>query len=612
MKLFFLFFSFIFSANVLSNEELKTFEARYAELSSSNRLLSSATLLPELNTYIEETTNLHGKVLALLLKSKIYLQYDAYSESMISLTQAEDTAKQLDKYSVARVKVEQARLNIALERYRKALVYINDAIPHLKSHITNTYPNALILKGKVLYQLGSFQQAKLVFLTIQNLVSQNSHFFALSLIYTAKIALNQGNLSLAETSLNKIKHNNNEKISEEMQLVLKVLQARMAMQKGEFTRAIKQANELLKYTLDTRFLHLQAELQDVLAKSYLQSKDYRSAYTYMERHNLTHSALALKKRNNKLLQLEAMNNLANNKQRIRLLEKEAELSKSRLAKQALLQSHKEREQQSQKRKWLFMGGVFIIFSWLAYYIWHRIKLTKQLKIMVLERTNELEKKNIMLERISNTDSLTGLHNRHYLHSVIDQELAHAQRKFFKDKNDNNFLAIMIVDIDFFKKINDKYGHIIGDIVLKEVAKLLKTTIRDSDYIVRWGGEEFLIILRDCNLPEMSKIAEQIRKTCHDKAIQVAENKQLNLTVSLGYAPYPFVSTQPKLFSWQDVMELADHALYLAKNNQRNAWLGYIPEKLTIAPKALINDMSSAIKNQQISVKTNIKTPLIYK
>ncbi len=612
MRLFFLFFAFSFSESLFANEKIKAFEARYAQLSETNRLLSSAALLPELTKYIEESSDNHGKVLALLLKSKVYLQYEAYSEAMISLTQAENIAKELDIFTIAKVKVEHARLNLALERYRKALVYINDSTPHLKKHNIDIYANALILKGRAYYQLGNFQQAKRVFVAIQNTVAKKSRYFNLSLIYTAKIALTQGNLHLAEDSINKVTHNQLNNISEEKQLELKVLQTRLAMQKGQFDLAIKQANELLKYTLDTRFLLLQAELQDVLAKSYIQSKDYRSAYTYMERHNLTHSALAIKKRNNKLLQLEAMNNLANKKQRIRLLEKEAELSSSLLAKQALLQTHQEQEQILQKRKWVFLGVLFIIFSWLTYYIWHRIKLTKQLKVMVLERTNELQKKNIMLERISNTDSLTGLHNRHYLHSIIDQELAHAQRKFFNSRDENNFLAIMIVDIDYFKKVNDEYGHAIGDMVLQDVAKLLKNTIRDSDYIVRWGGEEFLIILRDCNLTEVSKIAEQIRAACQGKKIQIEESKQLNFTVSLGYAPYPFISTQPKLYKWQDVMELADHALYMAKNNKRNAWVGYSPAELTITPKTLIADISSAVKNQQISVQTNIKTPLIYK
>jgi diguanylate cyclase (GGDEF)-like protein len=612
LKILTLFFTFIFSANVFPNEEIKAFQASYAKFSASNRLLSSATLLPELNEYIEQTTNRHGQVLALLLKSKIYLQYDAYSESMISLTQAENIAKELDMLTTAKVKVEQARLNIALERYRKALVYIKDAIPQLKDQDTDSYANALILKGRAYYQLGSLLRAKQVFLDIQNSVKEHSSYFNLSLIYTAQLALTQGNLKLAESSITSLTQNTLNNIPEEKQLALKVLQTRLIMQKGQFKLAIKQANELLKYTLDTRFLGLQAELQGLLAKSYLQSKDYRSAYTYMERHNLTHSALAIKKRNNKLLQLEAINNLANNKQRIRLLEKEAELTNAQLAKQVLLQEQQDREQQIQKRKWIFISVVFIIFSWLAYYTWHRIKLTKQLKKMVLERTDELEKKNIMLEKISNTDSLTGLHNRHYFQSIIDQELAHTQRKFYKDSNSHTFLAIMIVDIDNFKAVNDKYGHAIGDKVLQGVANLLKNTIRDSDYIVRWGGEEFLIILRDCNLPKMSKIAEQIRINCQDKAIQVKENKQLNITVSLGYAPYPFLDTQPKLYNWKNVMELADHALYMAKNNQRNAWLGYTPANLTITPKILINDISSAVKNQQISVQTNIKTPLMYK
>ena len=164
---------------------------------------------------------------------------------------------------------------------------------------------------------------------------------------------------------------------------------------------------------------------------------------------------------------------------------------------------------------------------------------------------------------------------------------------------------MLIDIDHFKHVNDTYGHAIGDTVLAQVGKLLKNAVRESDFVLRWGGEEFLIILRNCDLNKIANVAEQIRSTCEKEKIQIDTDKTLNISVSIGYAPYPFAAENPSLYQWEDVIKLADCALYSAKENQRNAWVGFIPGTSSSPKQAVISDIQTAIDTKEMALQTNL-------
>jgi diguanylate cyclase (GGDEF)-like protein len=248
-----------------------------------------------------------------------------------------------------------------------------------------------------------------------------------------------------------------------------------------------------------------------------------------------------------------------------------------------------------------------------YYLWQRDKVFKHLESLVKTRTQELETKNILLEKLSNTDSLTGLYNRHYLHALIDNELAHVRRKFYQGQGEQ-YLVVMIVDIDHFKNINDTYGHTAGDAVLQQVSNTLKSTIRESDLLVRWGGEEFLIILKDFELNQAQIFAEQLRNNIEKHIITLKENtdKRVQLTCSMGYSHYPFNKNQPKQYNWENIIELADIALYAAKENKRNAWVGFTSNQTPHPPEQVIGDINTAIKNQEVSVSSNINKELKFK
>ncbi|MEJ2501126.1 MAG: diguanylate cyclase, partial [Campylobacterales bacterium] len=190
---------------------------------------------------------------------------------------------------------------------------------------------------------------------------------------------------------------------------------------------------------------------------------------------------------------------------------------------------------------------------------------KDLEEKIFSRTRELEIANEQLEKLSLTDTLTGLPNRRHFEQQYAQiwEIA---------KRNGMTLSIVICDIDFFKKINDTHGHLVGDAVLKEIASILKATSkRSTDYIARIGGEEFILILPDADDAHAKEFCEKIRQQMKGLSVVVDEKTVLeNITFSFG------VSTMiPKEGMWPKVaLKQADEALYEAKESGRNTVVVY--------------------------------------
>ena len=179
--------------------------------------------------------------------------------------------------------------------------------------------------------------------------------------------------------------------------------------------------------------------------------------------------------------------------------------------------------------------------------------------------------NRRLEEASLTDSLTGLRNRRYLVNFIETDVKTVLRR--GEVPTNGDLVFIMVDVDHFKKVNDAYGHAAGDLVLVQVAKILSETCRASDIVARWGGEEFLLVLRESSRNFAAETVERIRADVADRHFDIGACRQLSLTCSVGFASFPFVADQPDLFHWEQVVGLADNALYAAKAAGRDAWFG---------------------------------------
>lgn len=164
----------------------------------------------------------------------------------------------------------------------------------------------------------------------------------------------------------------------------------------------------------------------------------------------------------------------------------------------------------------------------------------------------LEEMNRGLEKLSTIDQLTGVYNRHFFENSIQLQLELFMKK-------RNVFSLIIVDIDFFKKVNDTYGHLVGDAVLARLAILLKEYTKDKGDVIRYGGEEFVLILPHMDQYESLEFAKNINK----KVEQQRFTDVGSITISLG------VATVSESDSVSTLFKRADDALYFAKNNGRN-------------------------------------------
>lgn len=245
---------------------------------------------------------------------------------------------------------------------------------------------------------------------------------------------------------------------------------------------------------------------------------------------------------------------------------------------------------------------------------------RELEAKIEQRTKELMEKNQALEdayerleELSLTDQLTGLHNRRFLTRHIQGDLSKLKRdyndasSFRKTVPENSDLVFLVLDMDRFKDVNDTYGHAAGDRVLEQLARLLEKACRQSDYIVRWGGEEFLVVSRFSEFDQVCVLAERIRSMVEDYPFDIGDDREIHKTCSIGFCAYPFLKEDPEAITWEQVIHLADEALFAAKKSGRNMWVGLaaLPE----TPREnlfhhLCEDLADWVAEKKIRVETS--------
>lgn len=185
------------------------------------------------------------------------------------------------------------------------------------------------------------------------------------------------------------------------------------------------------------------------------------------------------------------------------------------------------------------------------------KENQKLLAELVSKSRQLEELNIKLTELSITDELTRIYNYRFFQLMLEKEWDRAERY-------QRALSCILFDIDNFKRINDLYGHPIGDKILRELADLIRRSIRRSDYLARYGGEEFVILIPDSNLHNSIKIAEKLRKLIEEHPFRHAD-ELLRLTISLGVTS----NEVPQAKSPSALVELVDKALYNAKRDGKN-------------------------------------------
>ena len=191
---------------------------------------------------------------------------------------------------------------------------------------------------------------------------------------------------------------------------------------------------------------------------------------------------------------------------------------------------------------------------------------------------ELRRTNVVLQEASLTDPLTGLRNRRYFSATIEADVGQTLRAY-ADGHDHHIrdLVFYLIDADNFKDVNDRYGHDVGDKVLVEMARRLSSSIRHSDVLVRWGGEEFLIVSRYTDRGDAELLARRVLSVVADTPFALnSPEETTSRTCSVGWAAFPFSPDNPRAVGYGEVLTLADRALNRAKQSGRNRAVGMLP------------------------------------
>ena len=264
--------------------------------------------------------------------------------------------------------------------------------------------------------------------------------------------------------------------------------------------------------------------------------------------------------------------------------------------------------------------VYCVIVFLIFYVfyrsykrkaWESQKYQIDLQKEVGVRTTELKQANEQLRTVSITDQLTNLHNRRYLTQVMPERIEDIERRFSQAILDETIsasggprLIVIMFDLDGFKPVNDSYGHEAGDKVIIQVANIIKKECRKHDVVIRWGGDEYMVVAEVDNLDQGCLFAQRIRNAIMRHEFELGLPKKLHLSSSLGFAMYPFYHYAPKAISWEQVQLLADHALYQSKHAGGNIWSGLVQvdKELSLASlNAITSDIDNALVQSHLAL-----------
>lgn len=202
--------------------------------------------------------------------------------------------------------------------------------------------------------------------------------------------------------------------------------------------------------------------------------------------------------------------------------------------------------------------------------------------LLVKRNEELTAAHARISELSIKDPLTGLHNRRFFSEVIESAVSEARRAYrpsafaeleANQQSQGRDLLFFMLDMDHFKGVNDQYGHAAGDAVLVQLKDRLRSVTRGQDYLIRWGGEEFLIAFRGVSREDGPLLADRLLYAVSSAAFELPRGVSLHKTISIGYAAFPQDVLKPQEGTWEAAVELADARLYEAKRAGRNRAVG---------------------------------------
>jgi len=278
--------------------------------------------------------------------------------------------------------------------------------------------------------------------------------------------------------------------------------------------------------------------------------DYAGALKAYHRERTLSNELFEKRRQKAMVELQEKYEADKRQRQIELLRQENQVKSTELDNRRL-----------QQRVWWLLATVFALASAIVLMLYRKVRQTNA----------QLEEKNLELKQQSARDPLTGLYNRrHFQEFMRGHQDTNRRGTGVNPQGDDMVGALFLLDVDHFKHINDTWGHGAGDAVLREIADGLREILRETDMIVRWGGEEFLAFLPTVPRSNLDEVALRLLTGIPARTIDY-QGTTLSVNVSIGFAPFPL--TRGDVLSWERAVNIVDMALYLAKGHGRNRAYG---------------------------------------
>jgi diguanylate cyclase (GGDEF)-like protein len=334
------------------------------------------------------------------------------------------------------------------------------------------------------------------------------------------------------------------------QTLLLFTQAKVSAARGQSEKALKEAQNTLVNVRKIGDRILERAVLDLLAEQQLKVGDAANAYITRKAHQALDKELSIDMAARKISALEGKLERERSEAERAMLERDNAVQALTLSRQKLMGI-------------ALIAGLLVLLLIAGLLYWRYLGVKRsQMEISasrdkLAQMHTSLIDSSAALERVAHTDALTGLGNRHALTKRMEQYLA-------KGSEQRRGLCIQLLDLDFFKLINDKHGHLAGDAVLREIAKRLTSTLPANTAIGRWGGEEFILLFEQISLADAQIWAEKVRMAVAGKPI-LFETLSISVSTSIGIAS----NRELNAHSTDPLLAAADAALYRAKNNGRN-------------------------------------------
>jgi len=316
----------------------------------------------------------------------------------------------------------------------------------------------------------------------------------------------------------------------------------------------------------TSVADLHRELGDYLEKS----GDLAGAVAAYHQHRRMSAGILQRDQQKAILAMQEQYDADRRKRELTLLNRENQIKNEQLRRGDL-----------QARLWGLLSVVFVLSFAVVALLYRRVRRTNHL----LSNSNE------QLKVQSERDPLTGLANRRHFQAVMRQVAADGKLSG----------AVYLIDIDHFKRINDQHGHSAGDAVLIEVARRLRDTLREQDLIVRWGGEEFLVVTQSLASDQVETLARRMLATLNQFPVAIGAGR-VSVSASIGFATFPIGPSALRV-SWERAINLVDTAMYLAKAHGRNRAYGVrlLQESDELSLDAITHSLEAAWRDGRVDL-----------